>query len=379
MYIAGLGGRPMNRRQFITYSGSALSMAGGFSLLHSLEQLQTIEREQSPGFTAELEPELADILYYAALAPSGHNAQPWTVKIITRHHWIVGTDSSRWLPAVDPENREMMISIGAFLENLATAANSQGYEAEIQILAQSTKDREIAAVKLHKTGHSDRSLVRQITLRRTLRSTLLTKELSNEDIQLITQGYQDDAFYYPRGSRESKVLVEATNLANEIQAYRDSAQQELAGWIRWSNQDSQRYRNGLTPETMEIGGVSRWYVKNFYTDESVLKNEFREATIKKIKEQTAAGGGWLVLTSKAATAAELIQTGRKLQRIWLRLRERNIALHPMTQTLEEAATAKELPPALGVTGDIKLLLRVGYVSHYPRPVSLRMPLQRIIV
>ena len=206
----------MNRRQFITYSGGALVMAGGVSLLHSLDQLQSVEREKSPAITGRLESEMADILYYAALAPSGHNAQPWTVKMITSRPWIVGTDSSRWLPAVDPENREMMISMGAFLENLATAASSQGYEAEIQILAQSTKDQEIAAVKLHKISHSDHTFIQQIELRRTLRSNLLTNKLSSEDIQLITQGHQGDAFYYPRSSQEGKALVESTILANEI-------------------------------------------------------------------------------------------------------------------------------------------------------------------
>ncbi|XER12012.1 hypothetical protein SATMO3_21980 [Sporomusa aerivorans] len=369
----------MNRRQFITYSGSALIMAGGFPLFQSLDQLQSTEREKTPAFTVVLEPEIADILYLAALAPSGHNAQPWTVKMITSYHWIIGTDSSRWLPAVDPENREMMISIGAFLENLVTAASSHGYEAEIRIFAQSTKDPEIAAVKLHKLGQAANSLIQQIELRRTLRSNLITRELSGEDIRLITQGYQDDVLYYPRNSKESKVLAEATILANEIQAYRDSTQQELAGWIRWSNQDSRRYGNGLTAETMEIEGVSRWYVKNFYTYESVLKKEFRAATIKKVKEQTGTGSGWLVLTSKDTTVSELIRTGRNLQQIWLMVRDRNIALHPMTQAIEESATGKELPSILGITGNMQLLLRVGYVNHYPRPVSPRMSLQKIIL
>lgn len=370
----------MNRRQFITRGGGMLIMIGGFSLFPSLKQLQSVEREKIPARTmVGLEPETTDIAYLAALAPSGHNAQPWTIKIIASRHWIIGTDRSRWLPAVDPENRETMISIGAFLENLAAAASSKGYEAEIQIIAQSAKDQEIAAVKLHKTGYSGRSLVAQMELRRTLRNNLLPRELAHEDIRLITQGYNGDARYYPRGSRESKALAESTIVANEIQAYRNSAQQELAGWIRWSNQDGRRYGNGLTPETMEIEGISRWYVKNFYTYESVLQKEFQEATIQKVKEQAAGGSGWLVLTSKGSTVAALIQTGRTLQRIWLTLRDRNIALHPMTQAIEETATAKELPSAVGIPGDIQLLLRVGYVDRYPRPVSLRMPLRKILV
>lgn len=326
-----------------------------------------------------MEAGLADILYLAALAPSGHNTQPWTVTVITSRHWLIGTDSSRWLPAVDPQNREMMISLGAFLENLAAAARSQGYEAEIQILAQSTTDQVIAAVKLYKRGDADPSLIRQIQLRRTVRSNLLPEKLSYGDTQWIAPGNQHDSLYYTSGSRESDTLMEATVLANKIQAYRDAAQTELAGWIRWTNQECRRYGNGLTPETMEIEGVARWYIKNFYTYQSVLTKEFREATIRRVNEQVKAGGGWLILTSKDVTVAELIRTGRNLQRIWLKLRERNLALHPMTQSLEEAVTAKALPAALGITSNIQLVLRIGYVSHYPDPVSPRMPLQSIII
>ncbi len=369
----------MNRRQFIAYSGSALAIAGGLSLYNSLEQLQPIEREKPVNYPEGLEPELADLLYYAALAPSGHNTQPWTVRVISSYHWIIGIAASRWLPVVDPENREMMISIGAFLENLVTAASCKGYETEIEMIAKTTKDPEIAAVTLHKAGYFGESRLSQIESRRTMRSHFLTKELSSEDIKLMTGAYQGKAIYYPRNTKEGKALAEGTALANELQAYRDPAQQELAEWIRWSSQDSRRYRNGLTPETMEIEGVSRWYVKNFYTRQSVLEKEFREATVRKIKEQVATGSGWLVLTSKDTTIPELIQTGRELQRIWLTTRERNVALHPMTQALEEAATAKELPTTLGINGAVQVLLRVGYVDQYPRPVSLRMPVQKIIL
>ncbi|WP_312419121.1 Acg family FMN-binding oxidoreductase [Anaerospora hongkongensis] len=369
----------MNRRQFIRYSGGALVMAGGASLLYSLRQLEIRKREMASVFAAGLEGGLAEVLYLAALAPSGHNTQPWTVTVITSRHWLIGTDSSRWLPAVDPQNREMMISLGAFLENLAAAARSQGYEAEIQILAQSTTDQVIAAVKLYKRSDADPSLIRQIQLRRTVRSNFLPQKIADEDRQRIALGETDNNLYYASGSQESRSLAEATALANEIQVYRDAAQAELAGWIRWSNEDCRKYGNGLIPETMEIEGVSRWYVKNFYTYQSVLTKEFREATIQRVNEQVKAGGGWLVLTSKDVTVVELIRTGRNLQRIWLKLRERNLALHPMTQALEEAATAKALPAALGITSNIQLVLRIGYVSHYPDPVSPRMPLQSIII
>ena len=42
--------------------------------------------------------------------------------------WI-GTERSRWLPKVDPTNREVALSLGAFVENLMTAAPSYGHVA----------------------------------------------------------------------------------------------------------------------------------------------------------------------------------------------------------------------------------------------------------
>ncbi len=51
----------MNRRQFIIYSGSALIMAGEFSMCTSLEQLKTIERKETSAYAVGLEAEIADI------------------------------------------------------------------------------------------------------------------------------------------------------------------------------------------------------------------------------------------------------------------------------------------------------------------------------
>lgn len=61
--------------------------------------------------------EIRTILEYASLAPSSHNAQPWTVRV-GDGELRVGSDQSRWLPGVDPPNRGLALSVGAFLKNL---------------------------------------------------------------------------------------------------------------------------------------------------------------------------------------------------------------------------------------------------------------------
>ncbi len=93
-----------------------------------------------------------DILRLASLAPNGHNTQPWTVTIVDPTTWILGSDQTRWLPAVDPANREMLLSLGAFLENLVIAAEYKGYAVDLNVIAQSAKELQIAELALRKTS-----------------------------------------------------------------------------------------------------------------------------------------------------------------------------------------------------------------------------------
>lgn len=369
----------MNRRQFISYSGLGLGIIGGIHILNPLAQIKTITQRDFYNVMKGVNDDMLEIIYLASLAPSGHNTQPWTVTIIESNHWIIGTDAARWLSVVDPENREMLLSIGAFLENLMIAANVKGYEVELRIIAKALQDKDILEIKLHKRDYYRNFDVRKIELRRTMRNNFLKDDLSSQDVKLFANENNKRLIYYARQSKAGSYLAEGTLIANQAQTYRNAAQEELAKWIRWSNEEIQYYRNGLTPETMEIDGIGKWYVKTFYSRQSVLSNSFREATIKKIQEQVTAGSGWLLITSKDSSIPEIIDAGRTLQRIWLETRDKNIAIHPMTQMLEEAAICQEMMSVLEITEPVQFLVRVGYSKAYLQPVSPRMSLTNIIL
>jgi glycyl-tRNA synthetase beta subunit len=130
--------------------------------------------------------------------------------------------------------------------------------------------------------------------------------------------------------------------------------------------------------SMEIGGIPAWYLRNFYGKADVMKNSFREKSIKSAVDQVAKSAGWLLITSKDNSVATLLETGKRLQRLLLKIRERNIAIHPMTQILEEAATRQIVQSALGISDNIQFILRTGYVKNYPQPVSLRRPVDSFL-
>jgi len=62
----------------------------------------------------------------------------------------------------------------------------------------------------------------------------------------------------------------------------------------------------------------------------------------------------------------------------LMARERGIALHPMTQILEEEAGRSEIASNHDSGMLPQFVLRVGYLDPYPDPVSPRRPVSRFL-
>ena len=324
-----------------------------------------------------LEPTLADILYHASLAPSGHNTQPWVVKVPEPNRLLIGTARDRWLPQVDPENRELLLSLGCFLENLIVTARHHGLDLDYRVIGATPTDTEILEVTLRSAEPSPFPLDK-ILLRRTVRSHHLRQELKSSDVQALSAPFGDRLAFFPSGSANANWLSEQTVEANRVQANRDPAQEELSRWIRWADDEARRHRNGLTPESMEITGLAGWYVRHFMSKSSVMKPSFRDRSVEAVRKHLGSYGGWLVITSPDASVSTLIETGRLFERMWLGIRERMIAIHPMTQILEEAPFRDQVARQLGVSGQVQFILRASYVTRYPDPVSLRMPVSRFV-
>ena len=315
--------------------------------------------------------DLHRILYYASLAPSGHNAQPWNVRLEQGQMWI-GSDSARWLPKVDPKNREVMLSIGAFLENLIIAAPAHGFVAEYEVIG-TRPATDLIRVVLKPIARRDVSL-EHIRARRTLRTGHLSRDVSSADVEALcaAAGVQH-VHFITRQSKEGRLLAETTLEANRLQTARDDAQSELADWMRWTAEDGRTHRNGFTPEALEISGVAGWYVRHFMSRKAVLGKSFRRQSMDRVRQQLASYGGWIVITSDDEGIPALVDAGRRCERMWLHTRARSIAVHPMSQVLEEAPLKDQIRRNLGLPGRAQFVLRVGYVNAYPKPVSLRMP------
>jgi hypothetical protein len=377
----------MNRIKFISIVSGTLGVVGATAyLLSDRSNLVRADLKQGEDNNKTLKPDEKEILFLAALAPSGHNTQPWFVRYLEPYHWIIGNDKSKWLPAVDPNQRETILSIGAFLQNLEYAANSFGYGCDWKLLATTNQDERVMEVKLSKKASSNNFDITKIISRRTVRSDFLSDLLKQEDITYLVDSEPELIHYLPNTSKESKFIDEQTIAANRLQSYRDPAQQELANWTRFSNQDVEKYRDGLTTAGMEINGIPGWVVRNSYDKDNVMTNDFRERSIDKVQKEVSDSAGWILITSQDNSVETLLKTGRRMERLFLKVRERNIAIHPMTQILEEPSTRAMFNQsslilrgfANGIGDNVQFILRTGYLKNYPEPVSLRRPIERFV-
>lgn len=270
---------------------------------------------------------------------------------------VIALDPERRLPEIDPDGREMVLSVGCFLENLTHAAAAVSLEAEIAPIAPDAGDTGIARVRLVpgpvRTGGPER-----IRRRRTLRTGHLPRPLAPLDVAAVLEAAGPGAAWFTRGSREAGAIAEATVEAMRRQTWRDPAQRELSRWIRFHDEEAARRGDGLTVASMEAGGLAGLIMRRFFDEGSVMRRSFREG-IDLCARQAAEGAGFLVLTSAGAGNPALLDAGRRFERMALLLRERSIAAHPMSQALEEAPWRDDLSVTIGVSGPIQFLVRVG--------------------
>ncbi len=362
----------MTRREFVRGVGlGGLAVAGG-TLVPACAATRIGIRGAKP-VGSPLSPEEERILTHAALAPSGHNTQPWAVRVAERRRWIVGVDPARKLPEVDPVNRELALSIGAFIENLAVAGAAVGLPVEIERVATARDAPDLVALRLVPAIPGQQLDLERIRLRRTVRKGYRDAPVRPDDRDALLGAYGGAAAWFPVGSREAAWLAAAEVEAFRKQTWRDDAQKELSTWIRFSDDEATRHGDGITPAAMEVGAIAGFFMRHFMGRETVMRKRFRVAGIDQVAAQVKEGAGWLVVTAPDEGTASLLEAGRRFARMALRLRERGLGAHPMSQVLEEEPWRSEVAQELGLTGIPQFTIRVGHVAEYPAPVSPRRP------
>ena len=297
---------------------------------------------------------ISELLEYGRRAPSSHNAQMW--KVDTTYNSIrIELDSTRLLKEVDPLNREAWISLGAFAESCILSAYDFYYDCD------ETLDSLGINLLFSKNETINESNYREwITERKTIRKPYKKKELNEEHLQIIQSFDVENIFYYSRFSNVGDSIVNSICNSNVIQ-FNDSAKlKELSDWMIASRKEDKLREDGLSPSDLGLNSFTKFFFYILFNKEKLQTNRFVKVAQKDAMKQANNCSGFIVITSNTNNREEWFNSGRLLQRLWIKLTELGISVHPMSQSIEESLYSNLKEDLSLKDKEIQMLLRVGY-------------------
>jgi nitroreductase len=307
---------------------------------------------------------LVDCLTAATSAPSIHNTQPWLFHV---HDTVVDVlaDQRRRLPVLDPDGREMYVSVGAAVFTLRVALAAAGRPSvahlvpEADIAARVTIGPEVCPPP------AARALAGVIGRRHTNRPPFADKPIPyGTMVELSGAAAVEGATLLTVGPDLRDGVLSLTRTADNRMRADPDYLAELAAWTTppgiGRRDGVPRYAFGprsanarLPMRDLGLGNGAPTALVDFEPDPTLV-----------------------VLFTPSDTVADWLRAGAALQRLWLTATLRGLAATPMTQLTEISKLRDLLADSL--TGlVVQTVLRLGYPLA-PALATPRRPLDEVL-
>ncbi len=330
------------RRKLLKSAGAAalvLTAGGGaFVMTRNPAQATAPWRSTGQGYT---DPRLR-ALSYAILAPNPHNRQPWLIDLRQDGELTLYCDNGRLLPVTDPHNRQIVIGLGCFLELLRMAATEIGFQTEILPFPRGSSpdgldDRPIATVRFHRSENIQPDALFQQVLKRR----------SNKEPFDTTQPVTNTLLRTIADAAGGQVIVGATNDASRVELLRDLTWRAMETELRtrdayMESVDLMRIGKAeieANPDGIDLGGpfLETLNKLGLLTHESLadMTSSAYQQGLDMFKPLMASAMAHIWITTKGNSRTAQLEAGRAWLRVNLKATERGVALHPLSQALQE--------------------------------------------
>ena len=307
----------------------------------------------------------------AVKAPSGHNTQPWKFRQ-NESAVEIHPNFDRRLPVVDPDDRELFVSLGCAVENLCLAAQTKGYKSAVSV-----GDTGVVTVSLmEKADIKTNPLFNQIDARQTNRSVYSGEEIALDALKRLQAIRSEDGVsvhYYARQTKQFNDIEQYVLRGNTHQMQNEAFKAELKSWMRFNKKHQDQTLDGLSYAVFGAPNVPRWMA------EPIMAMAINAKAQNKADRKKIESASHLVLfTTANNTPNEWVGLGRTLQRFLLTATELEIVHSYLNQPNEEAEIATEMVRILGLTREYPtILLRIGYGKQ--QAYSKRRPVEDVII
>ena len=315
--------------------------------------------------------QMREMVRYATLAPSGHNTQPWLFAV-QGDTIQISPDFSRRLPAVDPQDRELWISLGCALENLVLAAGAAGYEADVTY---PMPDADHLTVHLSRSlAHGHAPLFEAIPHRQNNRSLYDGRPIPPTEIkkiEAIAPGAGVSTLIFT-DTAHTEAIIEYIREGDRHQFGDPAFVTELVSWIRFNKSEAMHSLDGLYTRCTGNPDVPRWLGKRFLSAASAGSQA--DTSAKKARSSA----GLIVIAAASDDKRHWVETGRLYERLALTLTDSGVQVAFLNQPAEVPGLRSQFQGYLGLgTALPQLLLRFGFADVLPH--SLRRPVEAVLV
>ena len=298
--------------------------------------------------------ELEFLLRYAILAPSGHNTQPWMFRIVDEGIEVFA-DYSRRLPEIDPDDRELLMSVGAAITNLRAAAAHFGFESTVLYTRPSREGAPAALVALRETSDPDTSLASlfgAITRRRTSRSVFDGQPIEPGALSRICDVAEEHPeFIHLLLPRDRPFVAELVADADRRQMENVELRRELSEWVRPSNADA---TDGMHAEAFGIPEI-------FAPAAAAVVRRLNFGNLLARRDTALVESTpMIVVITSADDPVALLESGEILERLLLTTTAAGLQYAFINQPVQVAALRDRLSPVMRSPHPAQVLVRVGY-------------------
>jgi hypothetical protein len=375
----------MNRRHFVM-GASALSVItiGGVSYCSAAKTPKSAYLPWSPKAPAPADVRL-DAFRYAILAPNPHNRQPWLIALRGDDEALVFCDLEKRLPVTDPFDRQITIGFGTFFELAAIAAAQRGIEIEFTLFPEGTPSgrldkRPIALLRfMQRQDVAPDSLFAHVLNRRSNKQSYdMKRPVDPAALSALSE--------IEHASVDQAIIAKAEAIilgAIETETRTPMAHKESVDLMRIGSAAVDAAPDGISLVGAKIETARAF---GFLSAKAMLDPDSGafEAGLKQQLETQATIPALFWISTDGNDRTHQIDAGRRYMRANLLATSFGIAMHPMSQSLQEYREMETVFKAIHALlqgdkgGRIQMLARIGY-SDTNAPPTPRWPMEKHLI
>ena len=372
-----------SRRNFILGAGGTLALvavAGTWRVTRMPEKaIEPWQLDPEPPADVRL-----DAFRHAILAPNPHNRQPWLIRLEGDNSALISCDLHKRLPETDPFDRQIVIGFGTFIELARIAAAERGVRMALSPFPEGEPQPRLDARPVARLTFVADETVRRDPLHKEIPRRRTNREIYSPSVPGIRQLAALQAGEVNMISNPSLLgrlrAITVAAISDEMNTHR--TMMETVRLLRIGRDEVDAAGDGLALTGPMIEATRLLGLTSRETLADPTSTAFKIGLDgQRVVYDSVPAALWI--STQGNTRADQLDAGRRYVRATLRAAALGLAIHPMSQSLQEypemAGHFNAVHALLGVSRDqrIQMLARVGLAP--PVAPAARLPLQSHLV